>query len=154
MGVFDSNSQQNFFSGQQDTGIPGFGTSTFGNTSYSGMPGGVTAGGGLGGLFAGAKAWTENAGTKIGGILGSEGFNTGVSAFGDLMSIYTGFKSLGLAKDQFKFQKKAWNKNYDAQAKDYENNLKDRWAARNASAAARGQSYEGMDSWVNSRKIT
>lgn len=90
---------------------------------------------------------------KIGDVLGSEQFGQGVSAFSTLANIYGGFKSLGLAKDQFRFNKKAFNLNFNAQAQDYENTLKDRWAARNASAEARGQSYTGMNEWLSGRTI-
>lgn len=104
------------------------------------------------------KMWSQGSdgpgGTsKLGEIFGSEGFQNGMSGFSALADMYTGFKALGLAKDQLQFQKKTWNKNYDAQRKDYENNLKDRWAARNASAATRGQTFEGMNSWVDKRNI-
>lgn len=90
---------------------------------------------------------------KIGDIFTSEKFGKGLGAFSSLAEIYGGFKSLGLASDQFKFQKEAFNKNFGAQVKDYENTLKDRWAARNASASSRGTSFQGMDQWVASRAI-
>lgn len=78
----------------------------------------------------------------------------GLGAFSNLAGLYAGFKALSLQKKQFEFAKDAWNKNYANQVKDYENTLKDRWAARNASAAARGGSYESMGSWVGSRALT
>lgn len=89
------------------------------------------------------------------GALGKMGVvSQGLGAFGSLASLYSGFKALKLQEDQFDFTKQAWNKNYNNQVKDYENTLKDRWAARNASAAAGGQSYESMGSWVGSRSLT
>jgi hypothetical protein len=77
----------------------------------------------------------------------------GLGAFSSLAQIYAGFKAMKLAKDQFKFQKEAWNKNYQAGVKDYENTLKDKWAARSASAAARGTDFQSMSSYVDPRKI-
>ena len=115
------------------------------------MPG--AAGPGQGGMWENLRGSIGQGFDKIGGILGSEGFQSGMGAFSTLANMYTGFKSLGLAKDQLNFQKKAWNKNYQAQIKDYENTLKDRWTARNASAATRGQSFQGMNEWVGERAI-
>jgi len=90
---------------------------------------------------------------SLGDIFKSKGFGQGVSAFSTLANIYGGFKSLGLAEDQFDFQKSAFNKNFEAQKKDYENTLKDRWTARNASASSRDQSFPGMDQWLSNRTI-
>lgn len=97
---------------------------------------------GIGGLFG-----------KIFGTLGSEGFQSGVSAFGNLANIYAGFKSLGLAEDQLDFAKSSFNRNFSAQAKSYNNELKDRWEARQAGASARGRNYETMGSWLQGRTI-
>lgn len=99
--------------------------------------------GGFGGFFG-----------KMGDIFGGEKFGKAVGGFSALANLYGGFKSLGLAKDQFGFQKDVFNKNYAAQRKDYENTLKDRWTARNASAASRGQSFQSMDQWVGARNIS
>ena len=91
--------------------------------------------------------------SKIGGVLGSKGFASGMGAFSQLASAYTGFKSLGLAKKQLNFQKNSFNKNFGASAKAYNNQLKDRWEARNNASNARGQTYEGRDSWLSGRTI-
>lgn len=77
----------------------------------------------------------------------------GLGAFSSLANIYAGFKAMKLAKDQFKFQKNAFNKNFAASAKDYSNTLKDKWAARSASNAARGKSFGSMNSYVAPREI-
>lgn len=98
--------------------------------------------GGSGGLFS-----------TIFGTLGSQGFQNGLSAFGNLANIYAGFKSLGLAEDQLDFAKSSFNRNFEASAKAYNNELKDQWEARTAGAAARGRSYEGMDTWLSGRTI-
>jgi hypothetical protein len=99
-------------------------------------------------------AQQQQQGGGLWGTLGSEGFQTGVSNFANLANIYMGFKSLGLAKDQLDFTKGAFNKNFEAQATSYNNQLKDQWAARNASANVRGENYQGMDSWLKDRKIS
>jgi hypothetical protein len=97
----------------------------------------------------GTTPWSElGAYGKLGAI------GEGVGAFSSLANIYAGFKALKLQKSQFKFQKQAWNKNYNNQVKDYENRLKDRWSARSNSASARGGSFASMGNYVGSRALT
>lgn len=89
------------------------------------------------------------------GTLGKVGVvSQGLGAFSNLASLYSGFKALSLQKKQFKFAKDAWNKNYANQVKDYENTLRDRWAARRASAGARGGSYQSLGSYLGDRALT
>lgn len=90
---------------------------------------------------------------QLGNILGSDKFTTGMSAFGNLAGIYTGFKSLGLAEDQLDFSKYSFSKNFNAQAQTYNNTLRDQWASRSAAAANRGEKYEAMNSWMEPRQI-
>lgn len=107
---------------------------------------GVTPGGQQGGFMNSlSNAWNNNPM----GVIGQ-----GVSAFNTLAQIYSSFKALDLAEDQFSFQKKAWNKNYNNQVKDYDNQLKTRWAAQSAAHAARGKEFESMSSWVGDRTLT
>jgi len=113
----------------------------------------------LGQDFSGTATGTgDNLWAQDWNQLGSVGklgvVSQGLGAFSNLANIYAGFKAMSLQKKQFQFAKDAWNKNYNNQVKDYENTLKDRWAARNASAGARGGSYESMGSWVGSRAMT
>ena len=120
---------------------PTFDSSTlFNNAPTAGGPAG---GGGF--MNSLSNAWNNNPM----GVIGQ-----GVSAFNTLAQIYSSFKALDLAEDQFSFQKKAWNKNYNNQVKDYENQLKSRWAARDSAAKARGQEFESMSSWVGDRRLT
>ena len=98
--------------------------------------------GGIGGLFG-----------KMGDIFGSKGFNQGVSSFATLANIFTGFKALGLAKDDLKFRKSAFNKNFAASVKDYSNQQKDRFTAKNAARKARGMELRDMDTWLADREI-
>lgn len=89
------------------------------------------------------------------GTLGKIGVvSQGLGAFSNLASLYAGFKALSLQKKQFQFAKDAWNKNYANQVKDYENTLRDRWAARRASAGARGGSYQSLGGYLNDRALT
>jgi len=89
------------------------------------------------------------------GALGKIGaVSQGLGAFSSLANLYAGFKALNLQEKQFKFARDAWNKNYANQVKDYENTLKDRWAARDASARSRGGTYSSMASWVGERALT
>lgn len=129
-------------------------TSMFNLTSPGGFNpfGGQQQGGGAGGYDPMAM-YKMNIGD-----MGSYGklavAGQGLSAFSDLAGLYGAFKALGMQKDALKFQKSAWNKNYANQVQDYENTLKDRWEAKSASAAARGQSYDSMDSYLAPRKLT
>ena len=89
------------------------------------------------------------------GTLGKIGvISQGLGAFSNLASLYAGFKALSLQKKQFQFAKDAWNKNYANQVKDYENTLRDQWAARRASAGARGGGYPSLGSYLGDRALT
>lgn len=136
-----------------------FGNASYGSNSINapqlgqlggtmGMPGATGVSGGMQpGMFDGAFS-------KIGGVLGSQGFTNGLGAFSTLANMYTGFKSLGLAKDQLQFQKSSFNKNFNASAQSYNNQLKDRWTASNAAAMAGGNNnFQGMDQWMAGRQI-
>ena len=57
----------------------------------------------------------------------------GIGALSGLGNLFMGMQNYGLAKDQLKFQKDAYNKNYAAQAKTTNASLEDRQAARVAS---------------------
>jgi len=84
---------------------------------------------------------------KIGAI------GTGFQAFSSLANIYAGFKAIKLQKDQFKFQKEAFNKNFAAQAKSFENELRDRFAARSASAQVNNRDFQSLSTFLDQRAI-
>jgi len=109
--------------------------------------------GGFGGsgTRTGFGGWWDSITADLGD--GMTGFYQGVSAFSNLAGIYAGFKSLGLAKDQFKFAKSSFNKNFNASAQAYNNTLKDQWEHKTNTYADRGRSYESMDSWMADRQI-
>jgi len=81
--------------------------------------------------------------------------NSGVGAFSTLANMYAGFKALGLQKDQFNFQKEAFSKNFGANAKAFNNEVKDRGISRQASRGARGGSFDSasLESFVAYRRI-
>lgn len=66
---------------------------------------------------------------KLGGM---EGIGAGLQGLGALGSMFTGFKNYGLAKDQLKFQKQAFNKNFENQKKLTNARLEDRQRQRHA----------------------
>ena len=91
------------------------------------MPGGST-----GSLWGDDWSWLtggKNAdGTSFNGMGG-----LALGALSGLGNLFMGMQNYGLAKDQLKFQKDAYNKNYAAQAKTTNASLEDRQAARVAS---------------------
>jgi hypothetical protein len=108
--------------------------------------------------IGGAATQQFNPWTASWGQLGTAGklgvVSQGLGAFSNLASLYAGFKALSLQKKQFQFAKDAWNKNYGNQVKDYENTLRDQWAARRASAGARGGSYQSLGGYLGDRALT
>jgi len=109
----------------------------------------------LPGNFAGQGTGLEEGGifSRIFKGMNSEGFQGGLSSFGNMARIYTGLKALGLAKDQFKFSKEAFNRNFEASATGFNNALKDKWAATNATQQTRGNSFQSMDKWLSGRTV-
>jgi len=85
------------------------------------------------------------------GKLGAIG--QGVSAFSTLAQIYAGFKGMKLAKDQFKFQKDAFNLNFNAQVQGFNNELKDKHQANANVAASRGNTFESLGTFLSGRQI-
>jgi hypothetical protein len=57
--------------------------------------------------------------------------NLGLNGIGQLGSLYLGLQQLGLAKDSFKFQKQAFNKNLANQTSAYNTQVRDRVSGRN-----------------------
>jgi len=76
-----------------------------------------------------------------------------------LFKMYSGWKSMGMAQDQFDFYKKKENRAFGAGQKDYENQLRDRWSARNIveqdkNAQGRGTGWDvSEDTYVKNRAI-
>ena len=96
--------------------------------------------GNTGGLFTPKPMgmdWTQKAGLAL------QGLNT-------LGSLWTGFKSLGLANKQFAFQKEFANANLANQIKSYNTALADRSRSR---AAMEGQTPEQAQAYIDANKM-
>jgi hypothetical protein len=106
---------------------------------------GQTAAGGDANWFTKGMDWWKGNG---------EGITSGLGALGDLFSLYAGWKGMGLAEDKFDFFRKDTNRKFDASRKDYENQLRDNWAARDAYAKASNGSFNQSESdYVGQRAI-
>ena len=76
-------------------------------------------------------------------FLGEDGWgNMALGGANAAIQGYMGFKQLGLAKDQLDFQKKAFEKNYAAQRKTTNNQMRDRQRVRHADSGGRLASPE------------
>ena len=90
------------------------------------------------GLQAGGALGLQAPGFNIlGGAQGGNGLGLniptaqlGLQGLGSLANLYTGFKSLGLAKDQFNFQRDTANTNLNNQIQTYNTGLEDRLRTR------------------------
>jgi hypothetical protein len=90
------------------------------------------------GLDAGGGG--NSGGGMFDNMLGEDGW--GSLALGGVkagMGAYFGFKQLGAAKDQLNFQKESFNKNYDAQKRTTNAEMRDRQTNRNASQPGQHQ---------------
>lgn len=158
MGLFDQ--QSAVLPGQQNLAGDYSGQLGNFNQGVSQNPGAqsLIGGGNLGGLFGnGSGLLQQQQGglfSKIGNVLGSPGFASGMGAFNTLATMYTGFKALGLAKDQLSFQKKSFNRNFAASAKAYNNEQRERYNANAASQRARGGTMPVSEQqWLDKRSI-
>lgn len=75
---------------------------------------------------------------------------TAVSSLSGLSDIYFGLKQYGLAKDQFRENRRQFNLNFDAQRNLTNSQLEDRQKARVASNPGR---YESVSSYMNKYKV-
>lgn len=90
------------------------------------------------GLPADTSGW--DLGGFLGSLIGTQNKETGqfqagaglygLQALSGLTGAWTGMEQLDLAKDQFAFQKDAWNQQFDAQRKMTNSQLEDRQRAR------------------------
>lgn len=93
-----------------------------------------------------------------GGIFGSTGLGMniptlqlGFQGLSSLASLYGGLKSLGMAQDQFNFQKNLANTNLANSVQSYNTNLTDKATAR---GVAEGQTPGQVQSYINSNKLS
>lgn len=101
----------------------------------SGFADKVAPGGSVAGSLAGADANPMSLMERLFGD--AEGKTDGlvipgIAAGTGLANAFLGMKQFGLAEDQFDFQKKAFNKNFEVQKNLTNSNLSDRQNARNA----------------------
>jgi hypothetical protein len=108
--------------------------SGFGMPSIGGM-------GGPGGGFGGGSGFGFNVPTA----------QVALSGLNILGSLFAGFKSLGLAKKQFKFQKEFANANLANQMKTYNTALEDRSRSR---AKVEDQTPEQAQAYVDRNRLT
>ena len=98
------------------------------DTRYApGFDGGLPNTGGGGGF----GNWIKN-GDNLGAV---------VQGIGALTSAWLGYKNLGVAKDQLRFQKEAFNRNFANQTQNYNTSLEDRIRGRTSD-------YEGKEADV------
>lgn len=149
-GANSSVAPYNFTSGLGTGGVYGYNSlNSFGMgapTLGSGVPdlGGTvanTSAPGTGALGASASGLGANLPT----------LQLGVQGLSSLASLYTGLKALGLAKDQFSFQKDLASKNYANSVASYNTQLSDR---ANARAATENQSPASAQAYINANKLS
>lgn len=92
-------------------------------------------------LFGG----TAEDGTQINGSI-----PTGLNVGSGLLQGYLGMKQYGLAKDQFKQNRKEFNLNYDAQQQRTNTQLRDRQRAR---VRGNPDAYESVDSFMKRNRV-
>lgn len=113
------------------------------------LSGSSTGGGGktpppvdTGNMFSSAFGWLGNNAQGIGSLL------QGIGALG---SLYGTSKQLGLAQDQFNFQKEAYNTNLANQIASYNTNLEDKIRGRYSTA---DQSEAQVQDYLNKNRLT
>ena len=108
------------------------------------MPAGNT-----GGLWGGDWGWLtggKNAdGTTFNGVGG-----LALGTLSGLGNLFMGMQNYGLAKDQLKFQKDAYNKNYAAQKQTTNASLEDRQRAR---VASNPTAYQSVSDYMAKNRI-
>lgn len=81
----------------------------------------------------------------LGGIGGIEGLGTIMQGIGSLGQVWASIQAVRMAKDQFNFQKEAYNTNLENQTQTYNTSLEDRIRAR-SHTEGRGADY--VDSYL------
>jgi hypothetical protein len=75
----------------------------------------------------------------------------GLQGLSSIANLYTGLKALGLAQDQFSFQKQLSQTNLNNSVQSYNTALSDR---ANARGVAEGQTPGQVQSYINSNKLS
>lgn len=87
----------------------------------------------------------------LGDLSGSQKLGVGIQAGSALLNGFMGMKQYGLAKDQLKFQKTSFNKNYQNQVGETNRRLEDRQAARVASNPG---AYQSVSDYMNRYRVS
>lgn len=118
------------------------GTAGFGSLNTFGMPS-ATGGGNLPSLGSGA--------TPGGFGMNIPTLQLGLGGLSTLTNLYTGLKALGLAQDQFNFQRDMTNKNYANSVAAYNTSLTDK---ANSRAVVEGQSNTDRDAYIAANRLS
>ena len=111
-------------------------------------------------LGNGGNAFTSSIGANgsNSGLFGIQGLGAnlpslqlGMQGIGQLASLYTGLKALGLAQDQYNTQKQFAQKNLANSVQSYNTALTDKATAR---GVAEGQSNDQVQSYINANKLS
>ncbi len=100
------------------------------------------------GSYGGMSGWGNTPANAGGGGFSMGGLGDFAQGLGGMFQGYAALKGLGLAEDQFDFSKDAFNANYLAQAKNYNQQLHGRQRAEYLSTGRAGQAnnaYEHPD---------
>lgn len=114
-------------------------TYDFGAINSYGMGATPTLGANTSGTIAGSAPQGLLAGSGLG--LNLPTLQLGLDSLGKLGSLYTGIQALGLAKDQFSFQKDMANKNYTNQVSTYNTSLEDKARGRASVDGSNADAY-------------
>lgn len=80
-----------------------------------------------------------------------DNLNAAINGIGALTGAYLGFQQLRMAKDNLRFQKDAWAKNYANQAQSYNTSLEDRTRAR---YSARETDESKIQEYLNRNRLS
>lgn len=87
----------------------------------------------------------------FGNAFGANGWGLpAIQGLGGLAQSWLGFKQLGLAKDQFNFQKDAFTQNYNMQAQTMNRQLEDRQRAR---LSANPNGYQSVGEYMSKNEV-
>jgi hypothetical protein len=127
---------------------PGGPTNSYGGSAQSsGIPYREAFGGY--GATPQAGGWKGMSGTQKMSAIGE-----GASAFATLGQLYLGFKAMGAQKKQFKFQKAAWNKNFAASLKAYDNQVLDNYNKYAQGNQYFGNAYDDKETYTGARSLS
>jgi hypothetical protein len=135
----------------------------FGGTDFTGFSGlnnygQVSATGGFNAAVPDSLGNTMDASGAAGGLFANSGLGLniptlelGLKGIGSAASLFTGLQALGLAKDQFSYQKSMADKNYTNSKMSYNTALEDK---ANGRASVTGQSAADTAAYIAAHKLS